>query len=152
VTRFLNSILIEGAIGGAAIAVVAFALSRFFRDSLGRSWLVILLFAATGAYLGFVVVAQGGFLWILIELAHIVAFGVMALRGLRGSPYWLAAAWGFHPIWDLGMHFIGPGRAFAPFTYTIACLSFDLIVAAYIILAYGLIGPRRLRFRETAFT
>ena len=89
--RLVNSILIEGAIGGAAIAV-----SRFFRESAGRSWLVILLFTATGAYVGFVVVADEGLLWILIELAHIVAFGVTALRGLRGSPHWLAAAWGFH--------------------------------------------------------
>jgi len=68
----------------------------------------------------------------------------MALLGLRGSPYWLAAGWALHPLWDVGLHYIGPGHSFAPMTYAIACISFDLVVAAYIAIAYGLIGARRL--------
>jgi hypothetical protein len=35
-------------------------------------------------------------------------------------------------------------------TYAIACVSFDLVVAAYIAIAYGLIGARRLGFRDAA--
>lgn len=141
-------VLIEGAIGGALIAVIAYALSRFSGDIFGRAWLVIVFFTAAGAYFGFAFMAEEGFAWVLIEFAHIVAFGALGLFGLRRSAYWLAAAWGFHPVWDIGLHFLGPGRAFAPWRYTLACFSFDLIVAAYILIAYKLIGPRRLRFRN----
>ena len=34
------------------------------------------------------------------------------------------------------LHYVGPGRAFAPETYTVTCLSYDLVVAAYIAAAY----------------
>lgn len=71
----------------------------------------------------------------------------MALLSLRGSPYWLAAGWALHPVWGVMLHYFGPGRPFAPWTYAIACVSFDLLVAAYIALAYGLIGDRRVGFR-----
>jgi uncharacterized protein DUF6010 len=171
-------VLIEGAIGGAVISAVAFLLSRFVRDIAGRAFLVILLFTATGAYFGFAVVGQAGPLWLLIELAHIIGFGVMGLLGLRGSAtylgesaslpdsavsrgsadlrepaglrrsaYWIAAGWALHPVWDIALHYIGPGRTFAPWSYTIACGTFDLIVAGYVVLAYGLIGARRMGFR-----
>jgi hypothetical protein len=40
--------------------------------------------------------------------------GGMALRGLRGSAWWIAAGWARHPIWDVALHFFGPGRTFAP--------------------------------------
>ena len=140
-------VLIEGAIGGALISIVAFLLSRFAADVAGRAFLVIFLMTATGAYFGFVVVAQAGLLWILIELSHIIAFGTMGLLGLRGSAHWLAAGWALHPVWDIGLHYIGPGT-FAPWTYAIACATFDLAVAAYIELAYVIIGPHRLHFRN----
>ena len=167
-------VLIEGAIGGAATIAIAFILSRFLSDIAGRAFLVICLFAAAGAYFGFAVVGQAGLLWLLIELAHIIGFGVMGLLGLRGpgslgshgsgiggsvvfeggsvgaqrgSAYWIAAGWALHPLWDISLHYFGPGNAFAPWPYTIACGSFDFLVAAYVFLAYGLIGPRRLGFR-----
>jgi hypothetical protein len=129
---------------------VAFLLSRFASDIAGRAFLVILLFTAGGAYCGFAVAAQAGLVWILIEFGHIIAFGTMGLLGLRGSPYLIAAGWALHPVWDVGLHYIGPGT-FAPWPYAIACVSFDLVVAAYIVLAYGLIGPRRLGFRWIAW-
>jgi Family of unknown function (DUF6010) len=139
-------VLIEGAIGGSIIAIVSFILSRFVRDIAGRAFLVILLFTAAGAYFGFVVIARPHPIWLLIELAHIIGFGTMGLLGLRGSPYWIAAGWALHPVWDIGLHYIGPGT-FAPWTYAIACVSFDFVVAAYVVLAYGVIGARRIGFR-----
>lgn len=81
------------------------------------------------------------------ELVGVAIFGGMALLGLRGSLWWLVAAWALHPLWDIGLHYLVPGRSFAPETYTIACLSFDLLVAAYIAIAYGL---RPLRGRRSA--
>ncbi len=65
----------------------------------------------------------------------------MGLLGMRGSPYWIAAAWAVHPLWDVVLHFIGPGHAFAPVTYTIPCLTYDVAVAA--IYAVQLVVMRR---------
>jgi hypothetical protein len=147
-------VLLEGAIGAFVLIVIAFLLSRFTHDIFGRSVLVIFLFIAAGAYFGFAVMARDLWgtkpFWMLIEVIQVVIFGAMALLGLRGSAWWLVAGWALHPLWDAGLHYLGPGRSFAPVTYAIACISFDLLVAAYITVAYGLIGSRRLGFRETA--
>jgi hypothetical protein len=134
--------LLEGAVGAVALIVIASLLSRFTRDIVGRSLLVIFLFTAAGAYFGFAIAAGAGPIWTLVELAQVIIFGTVALLGLRGSPAWLAAGWALHPLWDVWLHYIGPGRSFAPMTYAIACISFDLVVAAYIAIAYGLIGRK----------
>jgi hypothetical protein len=133
---------------GAAI-IPTFLLSRFARDIVGRSVLAIFLFAAAGAYFGFATVGRelvgAPAIWTLVELLQVVVFGTMALLGLFGSPYWLAAGWALHPLWDVLLHYIGPGQAFTPWTYAIACIGFDWLVALYIVIAYGfgLVGPRR---------
>ena len=80
----------------------------------------------------------------------VAVFGGIGLLGLRGSLWWIVAAWALHPLWDVGLHYLGPGRSFAPETYTIACLSFDLLVAAYITIALGLSGGRRPAPRDDA--
>ena len=143
-------LLVEGAVGAVVLIVIAFLLSRFTRDIIGRSLLVIFLFTAAGAYFGFAIATGAGPIWMFVELVQVIIFGTMALLGLRGSPWWLAAGWALHPLWDVGLHYIGPGRSFAPVTYAIACISFDLVVAAYIAIAYALIGGRRLGLRDCA--
>ena len=57
----------------------------------------------------------------------------MAVAGVRGSPWWLVAGWALHPVWDVPLHYLGPGHAFAPESYAIACLSWDWVIAAYLI-------------------
>ena len=128
-------VLIEGAIGGLVLSVIAFLLSRFTKDIVGRTLLATVLFAAAGAYFGFAVTAPVSRIWLLIELLQCIAFGTMGLIGWRGSAKWLALGWALHPIWDVVVHYIGPGT-FAPWPYAIACLSFDLVVAAYIFIRY----------------
>jgi hypothetical protein len=149
-TQIFFSILLEGAIGGALLAAVAFVLSRFTRDIVGRSLLVIILFAAAGAYFGFAIGGGAGPGWTLLELLQVIGFGTVALLGWRGSAWWLAAGWALHPLWDAGLHYLGPGRAFAPMTYAVACISYDLLVAAYVAVAYGLVGARKMGFRGVA--
>jgi hypothetical protein len=72
-----------------------------------------------------------------VELVQVIVFGTMALLGLRDSPWWLVAGWALHPIWDVGLHYWGPGSAFASEPYAIACVSFDWVVAIYIAVFYG---------------
>ena len=138
--ELIRAVLIEGAIGGALLSLLAFLLSRFVSDVAGRTLLATVLFAAAGAYLGFAVLPPTPRVWLLIELLQCIAFGIFGLYGWRGSPYWLALGWALHPVWDFGLHYLGPGRSFAPLSYAMACISFDWVVAAYIFIAY-----RRLR-------
>ena len=134
--ELMRAVLIEGAIGGAVLSVIAFLLSRFVSDVAGRTLLATVLFAAAGAYFGFAFSGQTPRIWILIELLQAIAFGTLGLYGWRGSPFWLALGWLLHPLWDFGLHYLGPGSTFAPLPYVIACISFDWVVAAYIFIAY----------------
>ena len=144
--------LVGGTVNGIVLVVLAFLLSRFVRDIYGRSLLVIFLFIAAGAYFGFAVGAGASGLWFLAEVVHVVVIGAMGLLGLRDSPYWIAAGWALHPLWDVPLHYIGPGHSFAPASWAISCVTFDWVVAVYIVIAYGLVGGRRLGFREVATT
>lgn len=134
--EFIRTVLIQGAIGGGVVSLLAFLLSRFVADIAGRTVLATALFAAAGAYFGFAYNPGTPSIWILIELLQVMAFGTLGLYGWRGSPYWLAVAYAIHPVWDFGVHYLGPGRTFAPQTYPILCISFDWVVAAYIVVAY----------------
>ena len=134
--------LIIGAVGGAVLSLIAFLLSRFVSDVVGRTVLATVLFTAAGAYFGFVVMAAVSPIWWLSELLQCIAFGTLGLFGWRGSAKWLLLGWALHPIWDFVMHYIGPGRGIGPSWYAIACLSFDWAVAAYILIRY--LGANRL--------
>jgi hypothetical protein len=136
-------LLINGVAYAAIFIVVALLISRFTSDIVWRSFLVLFMFIAAGLYIVFAVRAGEGALWLVGELVGVAIFGGMALLGLRGSLWWIVAAWALHPLWDVGLHYLGPGRSFAPETYTIACLSFDLLVAAYIALVYTIRRGRR---------
>ena len=130
--------LIEGAIAGVVLSLLAFLLSKFKRDSVARTLLATVLFAAAGAYFGFAFASEGRLLrpWVFVEVLQCIAFGTLGLYGWRGSVKWLALGWALHPIWDFVLHYIGPGRSFAPLNYPILCITFDWIVAAYIFIYY----------------
>ena len=132
----MRAALIEGAIGGAVLSLIAFLLSRFIKDIAGRTLLVTALFAAAGAYFGFAFNPTTPRVWLLIEFLHVIAYGMLGLYGWRGSPFWLALGWLLHPLWDFGLHYLGPGNSFAPLSYALLCISFDWVVAAYIFIAY----------------
>jgi len=138
-------LLLNGLVLSTVLIVVAFVLSRFTRDIVGRSLLVIVLFIAALVYIVFAIRAGENSFWIVGELVGVSIYGTMGLLGLRGSPLWLAAGWALHPLWDVGLHYFGPGYSFAPISYTIPCVSFDLLVGGYIAIAYGLglVGGRR---------
>ncbi len=119
-------LLVDGAVGGAVLSVVALLLPRFTKLILA----VVLVIAAV-IYIFFVhKIDHTG--WLLVEIAGVGIYGMMAWLGVRRSPWWLAAGWALHPLWDVALHFFGPGHTFAPISYTIPCLSYDLLVAAVI--------------------
>ena len=75
----------------------------------------------------------GDLRWIGIEVLGVVGYGVLAWLGLRHSPYWIALGWAAHPLWDVALHFMGPGQHIVPAWYAIACVSFDILVGAAIV-------------------
>ena len=149
-TELIAPVLIEGTIfATVAVIIPAFLLSRFTRDIVGRSLLVIFLFIAGGTYVGFALGTGASGLWFLAEVVHVV-IGAMGLLGLRGSPCWVAAGWAVRRLWDVPLHYKGPGHSIAPASWAISCLTLDWLVTVYIIIAYGLLNARRLGFREVA--
>jgi hypothetical protein len=90
------------------------------------------LIVAASIYLVFAFGASHIATWLLIELLGVCIYGAMDLAGFRGSIWWLVAGWGLHPCWDLLLHYFGPGTPIAPSWYTVACVSFDFLVAGYI--------------------
>src|SRR5829696_4397677 len=89
-TELIVPVLINGAVfATVAVIVPAFLLSRFTRDIVGRSVLVIFLFIAAGAYFGFATsgreVLGTGQVWMLVELVQVVGFGTLALGLARSA-------------------------------------------------------------------
>jgi len=114
--------ILAGTAGGAGFA--AFARAR--RGVLAGGLVVAaLLYVAFAAWHG----AAAD--WWAIECGGVLVFGALAGGGWRSSPYWLAAGWGAHPLWDAGLHLAGPGAGIVAGAYVFACIGFDLLVAAY---------------------
>ena len=124
--------LINGLIQASMLVLVAWSLSRWTRDVVGRALLAVVLCGAALVYVYHAARAGAGVGWLAAELLGVAVYGAMALRGVRGSPWWLVAGWALHPVWDVALHHVGAGRAFAPAWYTVPCLSWDLVVATVV--------------------
>ena len=122
--------LVGGAVNGAIFALVAVAIPRFSRQILAAALVVAALF-----YVGFALEAQSSAPWLAAELAGVGIYGYAAVRGVRGSAWWLVAGWAMHPAWDVALHASLPAGALAPAWYTTSCLTFDLMVAGVAALA-----------------
>ena len=136
--QFMEALLNGAVLAALYVAIVA-VLGRY-----RRAWLFGGLIVACLLYVVFALEARAGTVWVAIELLGAVVYGAMGWAGMRGSIWWLAAAWGLHPVWDIALHYVGPGRVFAPpLSYPIPCLSFDLLVAGYAAMR-GTVGSRQL--------
>ena len=69
--------------------------------------------------------------WFMIEVIGLVVFTIIAVFGLRVSLWFLALGWAAHVSWDVLLHLVRE-QSFVPDWYPVACISFDLIIAAYI--------------------
>lgn len=129
-------------LAGAALACALIAYGGVRRGVYARGLLV-----AAGLYLVFACFAAQPGLWLLIEVLGVLAFGGMGWLGQRSSSWWLVAGWGLHPLWDMLLHARGPGAAFTPPGYAVACIAFDLLLAVYIAhaIVFQRLRPRRRR-------
>ncbi|HXE57044.1 MAG TPA: DUF6010 family protein [Gemmatimonadales bacterium] len=122
-----TSALVIGAILGARFVALAYRIHRWTRGILASALAVAAL-----AYVLFAGLAGESSEWLRLELAGVALYGTMAALGLRGSTWWLVAGWTLHPVWDVALHYFGPGVAFAPTWWTVPCLGWDLVAAGYI--------------------
>jgi hypothetical protein len=113
-----------------AISFLALARIRPKPDS---QILAIGLVVAAFIYIAFAIGGGASQLWIIIEVAGFGIYSLFALLGLRYSNWWLMLGWMAHPLWDIGLHLVNQGAVFTPGWYAIACVSFDLVVAIYIL-------------------
>lgn len=118
-------------VGGIAVLPLLHFANRLALDSmvklLGRSLVIAALL-----YIAFAL-AWGNFTWLGIEVIGAMAYGSFYWLALRFSRFWLSLGWLLHPVWDLVLHLTGPGHEIVPAWYAVACVSFDIAVAAYII-------------------
>lgn len=129
---------------GLILAAILLLYARSRGRRAERNILGIALIVAAAIYVGFASV-WGGLEWMLIELAGIPLYGLFYWLSRRHSLYWLAAGWTLHPLWDVVLHLKGPGVLITPEWYATACISFDLLVAAYIVYSQR----RKREFTET---
>ncbi|MEO1633825.1 MAG: DUF6010 family protein [Cyanobacteria bacterium J06631_9] len=73
---------------------------------------------------------------IFVECCGGLIYGAIAAFGqYKMSPRWLALGWAAHTIWDTAVHLVVPQATTAPDGYAAFCISFDLIVAAHLVLS-----------------
>jgi len=88
------------------------------------------LLIAAGVYVAFGLVLGGKPL--AYELVQLAAVTMIVLAGIRYSPMIIAGGWLLHSGWDV-LHVLPDLSRHAPDWYVFACLSFDVVVAAYIV-------------------
>ena len=92
----------------------------------------ISLIIAAIIYIGFAVV-WGSPVWVAVEALGALFYTLFYWLSIKYSALWLSLGWILHPVWDVVLHLFGPGSQVAPEWYAIACLSFDIVVAVYIL-------------------
>ena len=114
---------------GAALAGVVIGAFRRFGAERERRLFSLALFATQLIYLGFAL--RSAPQSIGVETAALGAYALLSWTGYRGRIRWVAAGFALHALWDVVHPIHGP--TYVPYGYRIACLSFDPLVAAYLL-------------------
>ena len=69
--------------------------------------------------------------WLRIEGTGVMAAYLFVLLSRKYGRWALGAGWLLHPVWDLVLHYWGPGAAFVSPVYVWGCVSFDLLVGGF---------------------
>jgi len=116
---------------GAVSSVVLITLARRLGPKPELRLYAISLFVAALIYVAFT--ARGATnAWLALEVAGLLAFTLLALLGLKVSALILAFAWAVHAAWDVLLHKLLTAT-FVPDWYPLTCLSFDLVLAIYLV-------------------
>jgi len=117
---------------GALLALVFLSWLHRYASNASYRLLAFALAVAASIYILFASVPFD-MKWMTIELLGFSVFLAIAWLGLNRSYWYLAAGWAVHVLWDIGLHSDNT-TVFVPTWYPEFCMSFDIIVAAYIVL------------------
>lgn len=118
------------ALGAAATIAMALSVSEERRLEL----LALILAVIASVYVG-IGLAQGSRAALGIEGVFAIVIGALILLGLWASPYWLAAGYFAHGLWDLAHHRPTrsvPGVAL-PRWYAPSCLAYDWAIGILVL-------------------
>lgn len=123
-----------------AVGAIAFLVATKVKPDAETRVLAIGLVVAAWIYVGFALVAGASLEWVALEIFGVAIYSLFAGLGVRYSSGWLLVGWLAHPLWDLGLHSVGntvgntvgSSTTIAPAWYPPLCVSFDLVVAAYV--------------------
>ena len=112
---------------GIVAAVISLALIRDYVWTTQRKLVAIWLVVAALIYPALAIL-RGANDQLRYEFMGVALYGALAWIGWRYSLILLAAGWALHGLWDNLTH-----GAFMPAWYPMACLGFDLVLAAFIV-------------------
>lgn len=115
---------------GIVLAGVSILLIQVFPSGIHQKIYGIALVIAASIYVIFSFLSNN-INWVFIELSGVILFGVIALLGVKFSPWFLAIGWFVHPVWDLLID-NHTSSIFVPYWYPTICIGYDLTIALYI--------------------
>ncbi|OAO00933.1 hypothetical protein A8B75_17195 [Sphingomonadales bacterium EhC05] len=122
IARFSPGIALSAIVLGVAIPA-----HLFLPEDLSQLTIAMIIGIISGAYIGFGAKDGRPHIFVL-ELCVAALFGIMAVAGVLGSPYWFAVALFAHGLWDIAHH-NGLFGAKIPRWYIPFCAVIDWIAA-----------------------
>ena len=95
------------------------------------------LVVAAALYIGFAFVGGSG-IWLAVEIIGLPIYGAFYYLSCKYTGIWLSVGWSLHPLWDVLLHLNVTGAHGVPAWYSLACASFDVAVAMYILYRFRL--------------
>jgi hypothetical protein len=133
-------------LSGLALGLLLIVFTRFWEPAQALEIFALVLIGMPMPYLLFAI--HGAPLpWLGLEGIGLVLFGSMGWGGLRGSPRLVALGWALHSVWDVGLHWVGPGARYTVHWYPVVCLCADLSIAVYVACVYMWPGDRQSAVR-----
>ena len=121
----------RAALLGTAAAAATIAAALLLSKPAAREFLGALLGVTAGVYLGFGLL-DGRPRELRIEVAGILLFLGLAVLGLKVWPYFLAAGFFLHGLWDAAHHARGVKTRIVDW-WRPSCLAYDWLVSAFIV-------------------
>ena len=121
-------------LAGFVLALVLVAWTRRMSPARAMRVYATGLVIAALIYVAFALAGGAGAKNLAIEGAGLLLYGGAAWIGLRYCPPAIALGWAAHVAWDVLLHLGGAGGAYTPEFYPWMCVSFDLVLAAALLM------------------
>lgn len=118
---------------GIIFSLALVALARTRGPEVEMRIYAIGLVTAAVIYLFFGLAGGASAKWLAVESLGVIIYGAAAWVGLRRWISLLALGWAAHVAWDLLLHLSGAGAEYTPYWYPWLCLSFDVVIAAAVL-------------------